>query len=76
MKGILLIDKPEGWTSFDVVKKAKNLIGKKLTLTPADAGGSLTWVCDASELDLELRPTSCQFDFLLQVKKVNGHRRF
>ena len=29
---ILLIDKPFGWTSFDVVRKVKNLIRTKYSL--------------------------------------------
>jgi type IV pilus assembly protein PilA len=36
-----------------------DLIGKTLTLTPTITLGSLTWVCDASSLPINLRPTSC-----------------
>ena len=35
---ILLIDKPLGWTSFDVVKKIKNLIRKKYNLKKIKVG--------------------------------------
>ena len=51
MNGILLVDKPEGWTSFDVVAKVRNKVahieGKKArqvkvghtgTLDPAATG--------------------------------------
>ena len=36
-----------------------DLAGKKLTLEPSDVDGSLNWTCDASELDINIRPTSC-----------------
>ncbi len=44
MNGILLLDKPIGWTSFDVVKKTKNIVGGKIkvghagTLDPLATG--------------------------------------
>ena len=39
---ILLIDKPLGWTSFDLVKKVKNLIKKKYNLKKIKVGHSGT----------------------------------
>ena len=35
---IFLIDKPLGWTSFDLVKKMKNLIRKKYNLKKIKVG--------------------------------------
>ena len=29
MEGIIIVDKPQGWTSFDVVAKIRNLTGEK-----------------------------------------------
>jgi tRNA pseudouridine55 synthase len=34
IEGILLIDKPEGWTSFDVVAKVRGMAKKAAALTP------------------------------------------
>ncbi|MEK7126936.1 MAG: tRNA pseudouridine(55) synthase, partial [Patescibacteria group bacterium] len=43
MEGFLLIDKPKGWTSFDVVKKIRGLagvrkVGHSGTLDPLATG--------------------------------------
>lgn len=32
--GLLLVDKPSGWTSFDVVNKTRNIIARELNLKP------------------------------------------
>ena len=34
MEGILLVDKPKGWTSFDVVAKVRSLVSKEMALKP------------------------------------------
>ena len=34
MEGILLVDKPKGWTSFDVVAKVRSLVSKEMGLKP------------------------------------------
>lgn len=34
IEGIILIDKPEGWTSFDVVAKVRGTVKKAASLTP------------------------------------------
>ena len=39
---LLLIDKPLEWTSFDVVKKVRNLIKKKLQIKKIKVGHSGT----------------------------------
>jgi len=41
MNGYLLIDKPKGWTSFDVVAKVRGIIrsANKQTMADAEAGG-------------------------------------
>ncbi len=34
MEGILLVDKPKGWTSFDVVNKIRSIVAKELDQKP------------------------------------------
>jgi len=34
VEGILLVDKPKGWTSFDVVAKVRSLVSKEMALKP------------------------------------------
>jgi tRNA pseudouridine55 synthase len=34
VEGILLVDKPKGWTSFDVVAKVRSLVSKEMGLKP------------------------------------------
>lgn len=41
-------------------KANAKVIGQTLTLSPADAGGSITWSCTGGTLDGKYRPTSCR----------------
>ena len=56
LKGVIVIDKPAGWTSHDVVAKARNLLGERSighlgTLDPMATGvlplviGNMTRLC-------------------------------
>lgn len=82
MKGILLIDKPEGWTSFDVVnyvrrmvaridgKKPKNVkVGHTGTLDPAATG--LLVLCVGKEFTSKV-PTMIKQDKVYEVELTLG----
>ena len=66
MNGILLLDKPMGWTSFDVVKKTKNILGGKIkvghagTLDPLATGLLIVLVGKATK----------QQDFFMKHDKI------
>ena len=59
MNGILLIDKPEGWTSHDVVAKLRRILGERRIghsgtldpmatgVLPVMLGGATVFVVDA-----------------------------
>jgi riboflavin kinase/FMN adenylyltransferase/tRNA pseudouridine(55) synthase len=59
ISGYILVNKPEGWTSFDVVKKAKRMLGAKKvghtgTLDPFATGLLILLVNDATKQSQDL----------------------
>ena len=82
MKGIVLVDKPEGWTSFDVVARVRGMVarieGKKPrnvkvghtgTLDPAATG--LLVLCVGKEFTKKV-PTMIKHDKTYEVELTLG----
>jgi tRNA pseudouridine55 synthase len=67
---ILLIDKPLGWTSFDVVKKIKNLIRKKYNLKKIKVGHAGTLDPLATGLLIV-----CTGKFTKQISKIQNQEK-
>ena len=66
----LLIDKPLGWTSFDVVKKIKNLIRKKYNLKKIKVGHAGTLDPLATGLLIV-----CTGKFTKQISEIQSQRK-
>lgn len=50
MDGILLVDKPSGWTSFDVVAKVRSTLGRAMSNEPQVMGQSKKLTAHSSQL--------------------------
>ena len=67
---LLLIDKPLEWTSFDVVKKVRNLIKKKLQIKKIKVGHSGTLDPLATGLLIV-----CTGEFTKRIEKIQGQEK-
>ena len=67
---LLLIDKPLEWTSFDVVKKVRNLIKKKLQIKKIKVGHSGTLDPLATGLLIV-----CTGEFTKRIKEIQGQEK-
>ncbi len=67
---LLLIDKPLEWTSFDVVKKIRNLIKKKLQIKKIKVGHSGTLDPFATGLLIV-----CTGKFTKRIEKIQGQEK-
>ena len=67
---LLLIDKPHEWTSFDVVKKIRNLIKKKLQIKKIKVGHSGTLDPLATGLLIV-----CTGKFTKRIEKIQGQEK-
>ena len=67
---LLLIDKPLGWTSFDVVKKVRNLIKKKLQIKKIKVGHSGTLDPLATGLLIV-----CTGEFTKRIEEIQGQEK-
>ena len=67
---LLLIDKPLEWTSFDVVKKVRNLIKKKLQIKKIKVGHSGTLDPLATGLLIV-----CTGEFTKRIEEIQGQKK-
>ena len=67
---IFLIDKPIGWTSFDLVKKVKNLIRTKYSLEKIKVGHAGTLDPLAAGLLI-----ICTGKFTKRISKIQGQTK-
>ena len=67
---LLLIDKPLEWTSFDVVKKVRNLIKKKLQIKKIKVGHSGTLDPLATGLLIV-----CTGEFTKRIEEIQGQEK-
>ena len=50
MQGILIVDKPMGWTSFDVIAKLRGILSEGMILCASDEQGNLKLVTHEGDL--------------------------
>jgi len=83
LKGVIVIDKPAGWTSHDVVAKARNLLGERCighlgTLDPMATGvlvlviGKMTRLCQFYEHSEKSYEGTIRFGFATDTYDADG----